>query len=660
MADETNFQEDFSYESDDVVNVGYAQKFRQQINDNFERIFTESEKLRKEVANDIGEIITDNDGKVVSFQNQIGDIKFDDSDKVVSLQDQIGQTTMDNDDKVISLQTQISGNGEVIRANNTDKVVSLQEQIGQTQGASSGVVYSLQSQLGTTMGTANNPISIRDQLGTVTYADEDETRVYSIQSQIGKTYIKNGNLVTLQSQLGNTKIKDNSTNEPYSLQDQIASNNITKTKSDGTLISIQDQVGNTRVVNDKVVSLQEQIGQTTLRSDNYTPYSLQDQLGNNLVIDDLDSKDNIISIREQIGNITTYTSTETIEGIDEEDEIIVSKKVVSLQDQIGVVTDSNKAGNPNNSFKNLQEQIGEVTGIGNKTYGNHFYSLQSQIGSIKENANQTDVYPLQNQINDLKDYTDRLVEDLPEPMLFKGSLGIGGTITELPDASSINEGYVYKVITEGTYKGQAAKIGDLFISFNDSDDNTSPNYKWAYIPSADEPSGTVTSIKLEGEEIIEVDNEEAITESGVRKISHKTSGVTAGEYGKNVTATLQLGGKFKTTNVKIDKFGHITEAQDFEMTLPTTVDTQQQGDNSTKITNTAYVDAAKKVLQDQIGDTTGKDDIQTQINEIISSGSGGRVLGNRNFLSITDPKEDGEDVQPRDLWFEILPDEDDE
>lgn len=74
---------------------------------------------------------------------------------------------------------------------------------------------------------------------------------------------------------------------------------------------------------------------------------------------------------------------------------------------------------------------------------------------------------------------------LPEPMIFKGSLGTGGTITKLPTASSSNEGFVYKVITAGTYASQTADVGDTFISDGSS---------WVLIPSGDEPSGTVTSV----------------------------------------------------------------------------------------------------------------------------------------------------------------------
>lgn len=77
--------------------------------------------------------------------------------------------------------------------------------------------------------------------------------------------------------------------------------------------------------------------------------------------------------------------------------------------------------------------------------------------------------------------------NLPKGVVFMGSLGTGGTATTLPAASSSNDGYQYKVITAGTYQGVAAKVGDLLISNGSA---------WILIPSGDEPSGTVTSVKV--------------------------------------------------------------------------------------------------------------------------------------------------------------------
>lgn len=82
------------------------------------------------------------------------------------------------------------------------------------------------------------------------------------------------------------------------------------------------------------------------------------------------------------------------------------------------------------------------------------------------------------------------IDGLPEPMVFKGSLGTGGTITALPVDGTATIGDTYKVITAGTYAGKAAKIGDTFICLT----KTSSANTWELIPSGDEPSGTVTSV----------------------------------------------------------------------------------------------------------------------------------------------------------------------
>lgn len=101
------------------------------------------------------------------------------------------------------------------------------------------------------------------------------------------------------------------------------------------------------------------------------------------------------------------------------------------------------------------------------------------------------------------------VDALPQPMIFKGSLGTGGTITALPSASADNEGYTYKVITPGTYSGQQADGGDTFISDGKS---------WVLIPSGDEPSGTVTNVAAQGNNGIKVTGG-PITSSGTLVIS---------------------------------------------------------------------------------------------------------------------------------------------
>ena len=123
---------------------------------------------------------------------------------------------------------------------------------------------------------------------------------------------------------------------------------------------------------------------------------------------------------------------------------------------------------------------------------------------------------------------------LPEPMVFKGSLGTGGTITTLPTASSSNKGYVYKVITAGTYASQSAKVGDTFISDGSA---------WVLIPSGDEPSGTVTNVAVANGGGLTVSGS-PITSSGTITVGHSNS-VTA-----KTSSSLK---KFT-----YDAYGHVT------------------------------------------------------------------------------------------------------
>lgn len=88
---------------------------------------------------------------------------------------------------------------------------------------------------------------------------------------------------------------------------------------------------------------------------------------------------------------------------------------------------------------------------------------------------------------------ETIIEDLPEPMIFKGTLGTGGTIQELPTASASNEGFTYKVITAGTYAGQSARVGDVFIS-NGSE--------WVLVPAGDDFNDTWRAIKVNGTEVL--------------------------------------------------------------------------------------------------------------------------------------------------------------
>lgn len=63
--------------------------------------------------------------------------------------------------------------------------------------------------------------------------------------------------------------------------------------------------------------------------------------------------------------------------------------------------------------------------------------------------------------------TDAISESFAanDAMIFKGTIGTGGTVTALPDTHNI--GWTYRVITPDTYAGKKCEIGDLIICITD-------------------------------------------------------------------------------------------------------------------------------------------------------------------------------------------------
>lgn len=114
-------------------------------------------------------------------------------------------------------------------------------------------------------------------------------------------------------------------------------------------------------------------------------------------------------------------------------------------------------------------------------------------------------------------------------MRFKGTVGTGGTVTALP-ASGVKSGDTYKVCADGTYAGQKAVVGDLFIAAD-----AKPT--WAYVPSGDDAG--VTSVTA-GDGL----TGGTITSTGT--IGLADSGVTAGTY----------------QGLTVDKYGRVTAAED--------------------------------------------------------------------------------------------------
>ena len=74
-----------------------------------------------------------------------------------------------------------------------------------------------------------------------------------------------------------------------------------------------------------------------------------------------------------------------------------------------------------------------------------------------------------------KSYTDDILA-ANDAMVFKGTLGAGGTETTLP-TSGYSAGWTYRVVKAGTYAGQVCEVGDLVIAVKDFNTSTS-NDDW--------------------------------------------------------------------------------------------------------------------------------------------------------------------------------------
>jgi hypothetical protein len=64
-----------------------------------------------------------------------------------------------------------------------------------------------------------------------------------------------------------------------------------------------------------------------------------------------------------------------------------------------------------------------------------------------------------------------------DAVLFKGTIGTGGTITALPTTHSA--GWAYKVIEAGTYAGKVCEIGDLLLAIVDRTGTGNTDGDWA-------------------------------------------------------------------------------------------------------------------------------------------------------------------------------------
>lgn len=147
-----------------------------------------------------------------------------------------------------------------------------------------------------------------------------------------------------------------------------------------------------------------------------------------------------------------------------------------------------------------------------------------------------------------------------DAMIFKGTIGTGGTVTALP--KTYKTGWTYRVVTAGTYAGQKCEVGDLIIALVDRDGTGNLDSDW-----------TVAQTNIDGA-ITNISATTPITVSGSgtsREIAHKISGVSPGSYGEGSDKTVAFGDILTIPYISVDNTGHITSAQDDTITFPSNV-----------------------------------------------------------------------------------------
>lgn len=113
------------------------------------------------------------------------------------------------------------------------------------------------------------------------------------------------------------------------------------------------------------------------------------------------------------------------------------------------------------SGRGVAEAIAPLVPGGNSAAN---YSVENEIGTFPSAAKVPTSLAVANYVNNAFSTKDAL--------LYRGTIGLSGTITQLP-TNGYSAGWLYKVITAGTYIGQRCEVGDLILATSDATDGAS-------------------------------------------------------------------------------------------------------------------------------------------------------------------------------------------
>lgn len=127
-----------------------------------------------------------------------------------------------------------------------------------------------------------------------------------------------------------------------------------------------------------------------------------------------------------------------------------------------------------------------------------------------------------------KTYVDGLLA-ANDAMIFKGTLGTGGTYTTLPLTHGV--GWTLRVITAGTYAGQVCEVGDLMITLVARAGSGNTNADWTVVQTNVDGAVTGPAGAISTEEIAVFNsNNRAIKGSGVLMSALATTAFVANSY----------------------------------------------------------------------------------------------------------------------------------
>lgn len=166
------------------------------------------------------------------------------------------------------------------------------------------------------------------------------------------------------------------------------------------------------------------------------------------------------------------------------------------------------------------------------------------------------------------------IANLPKPMVYQGTVGEGGDVSDLPLLPNVGDTYI--VVSNGTYGGYSARIGDIFVAKDNA---------WTHVPSGD--IDTWRNIYVNGTEVQDITNKDAL------KLAQ----------GSNIALTFDA--STKTISIAVTGLASVATSGDYNdlNNLPTIPAEQVQSDwNETDTTSKDYIKNKPTVAQ--IDDTT--------------------------------------------------------